>query len=140
MKELIDTDGQETQDWTEEIQAQISKLNETFGEQPERPPSLPSMDGKMDQMCRILADMNRNGLQDRDMLLEDINALKNREAMPLHITPLESFPRFHTPMHHHHTRESPLPHQTHLDARAGTNHHPKVAEEENRPRTPARHA
>ena len=133
LKELIDTESQETQDWRKDIKTQILKLRKKLENQSDKPIYSTSMDDKMDQMFRLMAEMNKNGLQDRDMLLKEIHALRGRETMPLHSTPLDNFPRFHTPIHHQQTRGSPLPHQTHLDTRNEINQPPRVSQEESRP-------
>lgn len=124
IKELVDTDGQETQAWRKEISDHISNISERIGKQLEIEHADHSMNQNPNQMFNPLADMNRNGLQDRDMLLKEISALKNRETMPLHSTPSEIYEKFQTPMNQQQNEESPLAHQTHLSPMSATVHPP----------------
>ena len=133
MKEIIDYESQETQDWRQDIQEQISKLSVKLGKQPERAPPSPSQPDKFDQILQMLDVMNKNGARDRDMIMQEIKTLKTREVMPLHSTPLENFPRLHTPLHHQQNRQSPLPHQSQVDPLDVPPHLPRIREEDNRP-------
>ena len=133
IKQVIDSESQETQEWREDIKTHLSKLSEKIDKQPERVTPSPPQQDKLDHIFQLLDVMNRNGARDRDMIMQEIKTLKTRDVMPLHSTPLENFPRFHTPLHHQQNRQSPLPHQSQMDPLDVPPHLPRVVEEDNIP-------